>query len=999
VGKRYVPNVSVRGTDQEQRLAKEVVDQWIENTKKPTRTFANLYTLKSALATDVITQLQRLVPAATLVAGTSTNTILARALEEDHELLEQLIRQLDQPASDERVVEIYELPGGNVTSLRGLLDTQTAAQIQTAPAGRDQVIVRATPEVQQKIKAVVDKIGPAMDARSRMVSYVLEDVDPQEAWTVLRTIAPQAVMVVQPKSKSLAVSAIDEDHRRIAEALREIDRPGEKGKQHQALVVPIDMANPTQLLSMLQKIYAQERELAFSYDDKTRSILIVGNPDRHEEIKQIIAKADIAKAGREPHVEVYRLRNVQPQEAAGVLRGIVPTATIVVQASTRSLAVSSDDQGQRRVADAIGALERATEHTESQKVSIIPIVEAEPQTLLRLLQTKYAGETDLTFSYDTGTRSILVVGPADRHEEIKKILVAADSADSGHAQRVVVYPLGRINGYIAQQMVNQLMAKERIPVTLSYEPGGNQLVVVAHDRQQAVIREALEQLQPPETDFAVFALQQLDPLIAEDAVIGLFAGALEGGSAPVVDVDQDNNRLYVRATPKQLAKIRDLLTKMGERQLDPADSGFSRKKTRFVPLSGDEQEAIESIRAVWPKLRNNDLRVLDREQLRGSLPREPAAPLLPNRKPPAYKRPASKPPATKSPAPRAPDNSSGQQKTGPATDRVGTGLWESLLGMHPISLFCQVTADSGSVHQATGKQTVGEAAGDRQPDPGGRNPDPVGPNRASGPPKPGSVDRPTTLPPVYIVPGPQGVTIMSEDTGALDQLEQLLSVVSQPQSRGSRRMFVYPLKSSSASRLADTLNKLYRYVPNSSRGRTSRGRTTFVADERLNALVVFASRSDRQEIEELLEILDVEQTPDMQATHRPVVIPLQHARAVTVEQQLRLLYKTQLTAGGKQPAMEIPSGTNARAAALIEQINAVRLGSLMTLGIDEDTNSILVVAPPSLIEEVRRFAEELDRAADEHPRRAVRIMPLKKTNAAEMDRALQRVLRARRRRR
>jgi type II secretory pathway component GspD/PulD (secretin) len=164
-------------------------------------------------------------------------------------------------------------------------------------------------------------------------------------------------------------------------------------------------------------------------------------------------------------------------------------------------------------------------------------------------------------------------------------------------------------------------------------------------------------------------------------------------------------------------------------------------------------------------------------------------------------------------------------------------------------------------------------------------------------------------------------------------------------------------------------------------------------------LVVFSSRSDRQEIEELLKILDVEQTPDMLATHRPVVIPLRHADALTVEKQLRLLYKTQLTAGGKQPAMEIPSGTNARAAAMIEQINAVRLGPLMTLGTDDGTNSILVVAPPSLIEEVRKFVEELDQAANEYPRRAVRIVPLKKINAKDMDKVLQRILRQRRNRR
>ena len=990
VGKRYVPNVSVRGTDQEQRLAKEVVDQWIENSKKPTQTVAKLYTMKSALAADVVPQLQRLVPTAVLVAGTSPHTILARAKEEDHELLEKLVPQLDQPATDERVVEVYELPGGNVTSLRGLLDAQTAAQIQTVPAGRDRVIVRAAPSVQAKIKAVVDKVAPAMDsARLRTVSYPLAHADPQEAWTVLRAIVPQAVIVVQPKSKSLAVSAVDQDHRRIAAALREIDRPGEKGKQHQATVVPIDKANPQQLLSLLQRIFAREQDLAFSYDDKTHSILIVGNPDRLEESKRIIASADRAEPGRQPHVEVYPLRNVQPQEAAVVLRGIVPTATIVVRPSSRSLAVSSDGQGQRQVADAIQAMERATEHTGNQQVSVIPIVEAEPQTLLRLLQTKYASETDLSFSYDTGTRSILVVGPADRQEEIKKIIAAADSPEAGHQQRVVVYPLGRINGSIAQQMVNQLMAKERVPVTLSYEPGGNQLVVLALDSQHGVIREALEQLQPPETDFEVFALHAIDPLVAEDAVIGLFAGALEGGSAPVVDVDQDNDRLYIRATPKQLVKIRDLLTKMGEQQLNATGAGSSREKMRFVPLSGDEQEAIKSIQSVWPKLRNNRLRVLERGHLPEALPGKHGGPPAPARKLPTHT----------SPPPKVPGNSSSDQHGPAATERVGIWLWEGLLETNPMGLFCQVIADSSAREQVKGPQARrGSSRGPHQLQLAGKSSKPpVRHSESKLPPRPNAA-APTaaaaTPAPVYIVPGDQGVTIMSEDTTALDQLERLLSVLAKPQSRGSRRFFVYPLKSASAPRLAKSLNKIYRYIPS-----TGRGRTSFVADERLNALVVFASRSDRQEIEGLLRILDVEQTPDMQATHQPVVIPLKHAHAVTVEKQLRLLYKTQLTAGGKQPVMEIPSGVNARAAAMIEQINAVRQGPLMTLGTDEDTNSILVVAPASLIEEVRKFVEELDQAASDHPRQAVQIVPLRNTNAAAMDRALQRMLRTRRRRR
>jgi len=978
VGTRYVPNVSVHGTAREQQLAAEVVDQWIANSKKKTPSVAKLYPLHSALATDMITQLRGLVPKATLVAGSSSHTILARANEEDHELLAKLVRELDQPATDQRVVEVYQLPGGNIASLKNLLDTQTAAQIQSVSTGSDRVIIRATPDLQEKIKAVILKIAPAMETKPRMVVYSLRHTEPQQAFTVLRAIVPRAVMVVQEKNKSLAVSALDKDHQLIAAALLEIDRPGKSGKSPQATVVPINTANPALLLSLLQRTYSRERKLAFSYDDKTRSIIIVGKQDKHEEIKRIIASVDSAQAGRETRVEVYRLRNVQPQDASVVVRGIVPTATITIQSSSRSLAVTTDGQGHKRIAAAIEALERATGYTEDQIVSVIPIVEAQPQILLQLLRTKYANQTGLTFSYDTSTRSILLVGPADRHQEIKQIIAAADRSESGQKQHVLVYPLGRINGSIAQRMVSQLMTKERHPVTLSFEPNGNKLVVVALDQQHAIIRQALEQLQPPETDFEVYALHEIDPLIAEDAVIGLFIGASDGGSAPVVDTDLENNRLYVRATPEQLQKIRELLTKMGERQLDVNADGTEgglrggRSKLRFVPLSGDEMEAIDSIRAVWPKLRDNDLRVLDRKQN--------LVPLL--------QKPTEKPSV-----PQTPRDTSGQLKS-PTSDRLGIHFPQVFLGFQPLSLLCQLTVESRESQPTGGNHPVALArslqSNGQRAESGQQKLEPANGRQAGGK---------ETLPPVYIVPGKRGVTIMSEDTSALDQLENLLSVLAQPQSRGSRRFFVYTLKSSSATRLADTMNKLFRNVPSSGRRSSSRGRASFVADERLNALVVFSNRSDRQEIEELLSILDVEQTPDMQATLRPVVIPLRHAHALTVEKQLRLLYKTQLTAGGKQPAMEIPSGADAAVAAMIQQVNAVRQGPLMTLGTDEDTNSILIVAPPSLIEEVRRFTEELDQTANDFPRRAVRIVPLKKTNAKEMDRALQRILRQRRGRR
>ena len=167
-----------------------------------------------------------------------------------------------------------------------------------------------------------------------------------------------------------------------------------------------------------------------------------------------------------------------------------------------------------------------------------------------------------------------------------------------------------------------------------------------------------------------------------------------------------------------------------------------------------------------------------------------------------------------------------------------------------------------------------------------------------------------------------------------------------------------------------------------------------MADERLNALIVFASRADREEIETLLETLDSEQLPDILATRQPKVIPLQHAQATTVELQVRQLYATQLRAGGGRAPIEIPPGVNAEVATTIQQFNALSKGPLMTIDADVDTNSLLVVAPAQLMREVADFVSELDRAAA-HPRRGVRIVPLQKVNGQGIDLMLRRALRSR----
>lgn len=72
-----------------------------------------------------------------------------------------------------------------------------------------------------------------------------------------------------------------------------------------------------------------------------------------------------------------------------------------------------------------------------------------------------------------------------------------------------------------------------------------------------------------------------------------------------VDVDIENNRLIVRASPEQIAEIKEFLTRLGE----SLDGGGDDRRVRVLgQLSPEETAAmLQRIREAWPALGENDL--------------------------------------------------------------------------------------------------------------------------------------------------------------------------------------------------------------------------------------------------------------------------------------------------------------------------------------------------------------------------------------------------------
>ncbi len=240
-----------------------------------------------------------------------------------------------------------------------------------------------------------------------------------------------------------------------------------------------------------------------------------------------------------------------------------------------------------------------------------------------------------------------------------------------------------------------------------------------------------------------------------------------------------------------------------------------------------------------------------------------------------------------------------------------------------------------------------------------------------------------SLPPVFVVLGEGRITAACEDPEVLDQFESLLRGMSQSTAHAGRDYSIFVIRKTSAASVAGTLTQFFRDKM-ASRGRSSwmrrSRRLTIVPDERLNTLFVQGSRADREKIDELLEVLDTDELPEALAATKPRIIPIENTRASRIEDVIQDIFRKQLTATTVGTAAAMPAW-------LAPQIS-----------VDQTTNSLVVMAPSPLVDEIVELAQTLDKAAGDDPAQNVKIIRLKKASAEYVEEALRDLMRTRRRR-
>ena len=246
--------------------------------------------------------------------------------------------------------------------------------------------------------------------------------------------------------------------------------------------------------------------------------------------------------------------------------------------------------------------------------------------------------------------------------------------------------------------------------------------------------------------------------------------------------------------------------------------------------------------------------------------------------------------------------------------------------------------------------------------------------------------------PIVIFPEGDRWTIASTDAQALEMLASLIEATVTPSvsaiaTSGSRSIYI--LQHADAKELQTLLTTLFSDRRGSSRTTTRDDSTRIVADSRINALIVQGSLADRSAIEQLLTVLDSPEFIGVLTTDPAVMVPVRNTSAERIVQLLNKLYAAQLAGDGGRPKITIPSGISDDVAELFQQINASTTGPLLTIGVDDVTNAIVLRAPRELAEEVRAFIQQVDQESLEGRSNRLRIIPLRGTKSDQILKAVE----------
>lgn len=1047
----------ISASQEDQAVIQQILDSLQSTMPDSNEQSLGIYVLDKVNPTDAQTTITTIVGPVTYLSSPVADQLRVWATATQHRQIDQLIKQLQQQvseATETRPLEIYAIDSKtDVATVFESLNSELLAGMSVVQnPERNALIVRASPEKHAQLKTEIDAFLAALPEKVQRTPkvYPLKHVAPEAARLLLVTLVPTATYAVDPTQGNLAATAMAEEHEQIAAAIEQIDVPSDQPLLTKAYRVPtgyavairtsllpiypqaristdstgsslvvaateqehaeiakivddvvmgsgrgavsqvytLKVASPLSVLSILRQVVPQSQASA---DAESGSVVVTATPEEHETIGKLLEDLDIA--GKDRMARVYRLRNASPLAAQQALTQALPRASITVDRASSSLIATASPADHQQIQQTIDQLE-ASEDEDLETVSYT-LTGADPRAAQDALESLIPSAQ---FAADPRAGVLIATASSAQQERIKSVVDQMENSDTNkpHARAI------EIDGGNSERLYAMLSRMYRwdSEVRFTYESTSGTIMFVGPKRQEEAVMELVDQWnavvkkeQP--RDVKVYELMEVDGDAIVDSLDELFE---EQAPKPDLQVQWYTNKLIAVATPEQHVTIQETIEQIRgqQRQLEVFTLQVNSPETvedaidqLFIdlPVGGSPSinSSVES-QQIFVRATPSQL-----EEVRSLLRKlgEPAEVVGG---------------VGEAGAPQGSTPGQGRVRvlSSDNADELLERLEKLWPQVSPVPLRVmrpQRPGDDSQPETSTEKSDAaplirtGLKLGEQEetrPDQQATDDDP--PSRDQG---------------LIVFPGSGKLTVASDDAQALSLFQELFEVLKQQEANAGKteitgNFTVFQLENAGATEVAASVSRLYQQISASqSRSRSSsspRSRVSVVPDERLNALIVYGPPNDRRTIEQLIKVLDTRELPlAMNRLNQARIVPVENVEAEQIMDVLESVYRTQLRPD-QPPRIQIPAGVSVEVAVALRESNAAAAAPLLTLEVDQRTNSIIVLASERLGTEVESLIKRLDQENKDGNTRSFKVIALENSNTERIERALERMLRDRRRR-
>lgn len=1000
--------------------------------------FAKDRTLKLYSVADAgpsaTTVLAETVPEASITSGSRADQIAVVASEQDHTLIAKTLEQLS--AADnapEKQLAIFDIVGTDPGAVQEVLQSLIDDDVQmTVDATGRRLFVRAFADDQQEVKAAIDKImtGLKTDDKLETKTYLVGAPNAGEAQEVLLALYPEATIVTDSDRKLIAATATPEQHKMIETIAKQIAGSGTLENAPHPVVYQLNNVAAEYAENIIDDLFTSRDGVRLAVNERTGRLVAVAREDQHRLIKDLIDNFDgqpiedvpkelavyrvapldgptvqealeplVSKdakisskvksseifvtapaedqkmiaglirqltasrmGGEEVETRTYRLQKGDADAAQSALRALFPDAVLVTDRLDKVLVATASPEQHSTIKTVVEQMNgvNTDENLQTKSYRMGTGDAAEAQSALSALLP------DAVMVTDRRARVLVATATAEQHETIKSI-VGQMNGESAAGDRPVPqnYRLNQADGFTVLDVLENLFS-DADDVRLSLDEINQTIVAVARPPQQEIIKQTLAGIDPAD-GAAAFTLKfypvgNLDQGQVRQVVDDMLRDRIPGSRVHhehatgnlLVTTDAEGHKLtqetiarFGKPEPREMEVFRlsYLEPRTAQAAIDRMISG------RFHHLARPIIHVDDDTQQLWVQASKNQL-----SEMRTLLTKMGERGL---------DQTTSQNPNLRT----IPIGGSADETIQKIRD-----LWPQLRS-NPL----KIMPAPNKLAPATGSGQFSLPAEEPQADnePAANLPQAKAADAAKDKGS-GEAEQDDAGSPVVIVPGVGRLTIASDDAEALDQLESLLRAMNSRLGPGRNRDFsVYQMTNAGASDVATVLQQVF----DDSEGLLNFGQVVMVPDERLNVLIVYASRSDRGRIEQLLEVLDSDRLEDTRRAYQTEILPLEFSSASRVEDVIEGVYKAELTAGGARSTIAIPKGVPSDVAAVLRQINAAASSPLLTVEVQSDTNSLVLKAPQALLDEVKDLIQKLDIASKTTRARGITLLPLRKTSS------------------